>query len=983
MNTFFIPPVIPFKIFMRIKKERKNIDFTESELKVIDNLNILYDYSIILNDNIIETIISIVNKIDINLSNKLYFINQNRYNEVPTYNYIIYELLTERNYIQLIKTSNVKSITTSFGLSDIGPIPESNIKFDELNELDKFNYIQDFIKYSDNKNSIHDIMSKSKITSKINTLTRILSNKSILYNLLDGEDFIPISISFNIDDSDIKLTDTLNFFNTNNKSEYFVLKPSNGTLSDGLTIKKNSELSISFIKEWIKMSENNTYAPTGQYNSWILSSFIQSFLWKLNGPSNTSKYFNDSMPELKGHEFNDSIGRINKFRFWCLWTIIDGEFTSYIYKNGYSELALEELTNYSKTQLDPSNIEEYYQKLLNILEDNEEFKNIQLNKTNNIKLEAATVGTYLDFARVVNENNYPLGKDSWNNIVMPNMYNIVNTLLEKTKRYISCINKNSKLGTTGCYSYFALDILIDSNNKPWLLEANSKPFVGFSDWWNKYDPNNNHCVNVKSFLNNILALTVDQIGNSTYPNTIEDFLVTKQFNIIDRKKVYIPLTLGIKDTSTSKIYNEIYNILDSNNYSSYAYAKYSKSGIGFRGLSPISKYLISKIDKLGKEKVLSLLRYLYPGDAKQQMLNKIMSLGFYLGDKSQLTLQIEKNNYDWDSIIPWSIVYDKNKSKDLNLLLNNMNFTFIVKPSLGQQGKDILITSNINEIKIHINSLNYNSWVISRYLDNPYLIKLNKNGVSNVKYNDSIGRKSHLRTYVLLHKKQNNLMAYMYKKSLIFSTAKEYNMCDDDEKYFCNLTNLYYGGLYYKKIGKDPNDAYKDLSNISSDVLEKNTYNILMKKIKVIIQKTILSVKKELICLNYNNECFQYIAFDFHLENEDTIRPWLLEVNSTPGLKAPEYQFNESGGIKNYLESILNLTLNTKISKGNKQLFDFISLRKSYKDSLMVDELIKPFNNVEECMKNKSEHLKQLLIDKNIPGRSKLTSKREMCKKLI
>ena len=75
-----------------------------------------------------------------------------------------------------------------------------------------------------------------------------------------------------------------------------------------------------------------------------------------------------SKPNLK-FNFDDQIGRINKFRFWALYTIIDGEFTSYLYKNGYCEIALEELTNYTKTQLDPADIETFYQNLLDVEED--------------------------------------------------------------------------------------------------------------------------------------------------------------------------------------------------------------------------------------------------------------------------------------------------------------------------------------------------------------------------------------------------------------------------------------------------------------------------------------------------------------------------------------------------------------------------------------------------------------------------------------
>ena len=539
-----------------------------------------------------------------------------------------------------------------------------------------------------------------------------------------------------------------------------------------------------------------------------------------------------------------------------------------------------------------------------------------------------------------------------------------------------------------CFSYFALDILIDSESKPWLLEANSRPFVGFSDWWNRYDKNNEHCVNVKSFLNNVLSLTVDTVIPGGIINNNEDFLVTTEKDIIKRKKVYTPFTLGITDTSTSKVYNEMYNILDKNKYSSFPYAKYSPSGIGFRGMSPISKYLISKIEVLGKDYVINLLREIFPYDAKQKVLNKITSLGFYLGDKSELTKKIKMNVKNWDSIIPWTIIVDKNDS-DSSLLskMTETNIkTFIAKPSSGQQGIGIIISENKEYIIESIKKSNEDSWIISKYLDNPYLIKLNKTGISGVKYDDKYGRKSHLRIYVLLNKIDKKLNVYLYKKSLIFCAAKEYNSCDENNSEFCNLTNLYYGSLYYNNIlKKDPGDAYKDLSGLTSELISNEEYKILIKSVKDIVQNTIKSIKNDLICLNYNNNCFQYIAFDFHLENENgIIKPWLLEVNATPGLKAPNYQLKDFGGLNNFLENILNITLDTSISKGNKQLFEFISLKKNYKDSIIIDELEAPFKNTLECVFNNTySQLKQLMIEKDVKGRSKLTTKYSMCKRLI
>ena len=98
-----------------------------------------------------------------------------------------------------------------------------------------------------------------------------------------------------------------------------------------------------------------------------------------------------------------------------------------------------------------------------------------------------------------------------------------------------------------------------------------------------------------------------------------------------------------------------------------------------------------------------------------------------------------------------------------------------------------------------------------------------------------------------------------------------------------------------------------------------------MNRIKYIIKTSLNAVKNDLICLNEPNYCYQYIAFDFHLEiNNGIPEPWLLEINSTPGLKAPEYQWKKDNGLNNFVESLLNIVIDTKISKGNRQLFEYL-----------------------------------------------------------
>ena len=1008
MNNFFISPLIPLKFYIIIQKEKNNplLKWNNDQLNFINNINILFDYSNILSEKNRNIIISIIEQISDTIKEyeeideKLVFVSQDTFKEITNYNYIYYDLLKNRNYEQIINPYTVDNINIAVGLSDTGPLVEKDVsKFKTFtNDDEKFKYINNLIesKKDNIKNITYDIMSKSHVDSKINTITKILSNKSVLYNFLNDENFIPVSYSFEISDDNSEITSLINNFKNKIQANYFVIKPSEGTLSDGVGIFKIEELNLNFIKTWTLNPNNNTYAITGQYSSWILSEFIQSFLWKLNGQNKTSQVFNSLVkhePRLKLN-FNDNIGRINKFRFWALYTIIDGEFTSYLYKNGYCEIALEELTNYSKSQLDPANIDSFYENILKVEENSEKLSNVVNNGSNNLeekKIEASFIGTYLDFARVVNENNYPLGKNAWKNVLMPQMYEIVNKLAFKMKRFMNCMNKYRLDGSKCCYSFFALDIIIDSNSKPWLLETNSRPFIGFDNYFNKYDPNNEHVLNVNSVLNDVLGLTTDIVNTSGNKNVnYSNFLVTHIDKIKKSNKIYSPLSLGITNTSTSKVYNDIYQILDNNNYISFPYPremgnKLNKT-IGFRGMSPISKFLVSKISEIGKDKFINIMQELFPYDAKMKILNRINTLGFYLGDKSEMTKILKSKVKNWDSIIPYSETINIS-SQTKQDILNNLNNSplssskLIAKPAYGQQGKGIIISDDKNELidKMINNEDKENEFVISKYLDNPYLIKLNKKGVSGINYDDKIGRKCHLRAYVLLHKIKNELNIYLYKESLIFCAAKEYNSCTNNKDY-CNLTNLYFGSKYYKEVlNKNPADAYKDLSGLAYNLIPNIYYKNLMNKIKNIIKTTILAVKDDLLCINFNNNCYQYIAFDLHLENVNNVPvPWLLEVNATPGLKSPDYQWQNIGGLNNYLESILNITIGTKIKKNGKQLFEYLPYNKKIITNKLDKSIINHINKY-SCMSTYYIDLKKILRILNYPGRSYLTTKKQMC----
>ena len=211
MNTFFVSPLIPLKFYILIQKEYKNIKLTSTEKIFLNNLNKLFDYSSVLSNNDKNIIRNIIDKIIDskseykNLKDKLTYVNQNTFSEITNYNYIYYDLLKSRNYDNVVNPFKIDYINMCVGLSDTGPLVDLNTSnFSNLNDSNKITFIQNLID-SKNKNVktiTHKIMAKSLVGSKINTITKILSNKNILYNYLKNEDFIPQSETFRITDED-------------------------------------------------------------------------------------------------------------------------------------------------------------------------------------------------------------------------------------------------------------------------------------------------------------------------------------------------------------------------------------------------------------------------------------------------------------------------------------------------------------------------------------------------------------------------------------------------------------------------------------------------------------------------------------------------------------------------------------------------------------------------------------------------------------
>uniref|UniRef100_A0A6C0IAP2 Tubulin-tyrosine ligase n=1 Tax=viral metagenome TaxID=1070528 RepID=A0A6C0IAP2_9ZZZZ len=304
----------------------------------------------------------------------------------------------------------------------------------------------------------------------------------------------------------------------------------------------------------------------------------------------------------------------------------------------------------------------------------------------------------------------------------------------------------------------------------------------------------------------------------------------------------------------------------------------------------------------------------------------INSIQTHLGNKKVMYDLLSKDPRSFD-FLPFTITFNvvdlgyKSMIKDL--------FTrspkWILKPALGLQGKDIIISSSYSRIINYIISKPmYSEWVLSRYIDNPFLLKLKGRCNSGAIFNDTVGRKVHIRIYILITKINNVKHIYLYDNNLLFSAVCEYNK----KSRYSNLTNLHLASIYYnKKLKIDGSLAYQDLSFPLRETVNEIYGNRFYNKVVFPQLKNMLTVILENSVIDYekvNNQTigsFHRLAIDIMPDSNFHLH--LLEINAHPGMNAPEYHWN---GLDRYFKSLVNKTAD-QLYDGKKNVKGFILIK--------------------------------------------------------
>jgi hypothetical protein len=291
---------------------------------------------------------------------------------------------------------------------------------------------------------------------------------------------------------------------------------------------------------------------------------------------------------------------------------------------------------------------------------------------------------------------------------------------------------------------------------------------------------------------------------------------------------------------------------------------------------------------------------------------KIITLQNFLGNK-KIMYDILSNNPRSFDFLPLTASINVAHDPFREIIKNAMSSkikTWILKPALGLQGDDIIISDNPKKMISFIeNKSEYTDWVLSEYIDKPFLLKINGKSNSGAKFKDTIGRKTHIRIYVLITKINSETNIYLYKDNLIFCAAREYNPKNLKNKY-SNLTNLHLGSLYYKKkLHLKPHLAYKDLSfplKESMDEIFGPTFydDVIFPQIENMLKVILESSEEYLQYSRKNKGCFHITAIDIMPDSEFKLH--LLEINSSPGLNAPSYHW---GTLDYFVNSLLHRTV--------------------------------------------------------------------------
>lgn len=369
---------------------------------------------------------------------------------------------------------------------------------------------------------------------------------------------------------------------------------------------------------------------------------------------------------------------------------------------------------------------------------------------------------------------------------------------------------------------------------------------------------------------------------------------------------------------------------------------------------------------------------------KASIINKIQGITYFLANKGRMYSKLlqYKDKTEIHKYHPFSemILYNGNneliQDKINDLVDRNPNIkNWIIKPIHGSRGKGIeifrksdkrldFLSETVKNKLLKIRMADYicqesgmkdgsvilkrfngmdltvsekvqidKYWIISEYIDNPHLLKLDK-------FNDSIGRKYNIRAYVLVdingrlptygninEENKNAINLYMFYDMMIYCSMLEYKEYTglpeeykglDKQKYLdkmIHLTNLEVVNNVYDELNIPGKSNMKGLLTTMLSKRKDIDGKSVRGQAKKIIEDTINSVKYDLRPLNRHNEnykgAFNLLAYDLLLDDQGILH--LIEINRGPDLKGLEMNIGY-GNMVGFFDDIFKIVLDKEFN---------------------------------------------------------------------
>ncbi|EAS01724.2 tubulin tyrosine ligase family protein (macronuclear) [Tetrahymena thermophila SB210] len=253
-----------------------------------------------------------------------------------------------------------------------------------------------------------------------------------------------------------------------------------------------------------------------------------------------------------------------------------------------------------------------------------------------------------------------------------------------------------------------------------------------------------------------------------------------------------------------------------------------------------------------------------------------------LGRKDQLWMRVSKQkrkfNEDYD-FIPRTMLLGQEWDRFNTLLEDNPETLWIVKPVASCCGKGVHVVQK----KCNIAKRKRKHYLASEYISNPHLI-------NDTKYD--------LRIYVLVTS-YDPLRIYMFEDGLVRFATEKYNLTQNghQRQRFMHLTNYSVNKKSENFVkNNDVNDSgqgskwsLKSWKEYLIQTIGLEAKEQLLKKMEDVIIKTCIAVEPYMNdssskTAQHRNNCFELYGFDILIDN--TLKPWLLEVNVCPSLSS-------------------------------------------------------------------------------------------------